>query len=248
MAVIVNADDFGKSEEVNKAISEAFHRKFIARTTLMVNMPYADDAIKMALQQGFADQVGIHLNLTEGRPLTEDIKSNPLFCDKDGNFHAFFHTTVKHRLYMDRYALGQIYKELKTQLEKYNQYGLKLWHIDSHHHVHTDYPVYCVLKRLSQEYSFSSIRISRNLYFGGNALMRLYKKIYNDSIKKLCRETTDLFGSYQDYETYVKAGGGVPQQSTLEIMVHPMYREDGTLVDTDIPMVTENLFGSLSDR
>ncbi len=243
MPVIVNADDFGRSEEVNKAISEAINRKFIARTTLMVNMPYADDAVKIALQQGFAGQVGIHLNLTEGKPLTEEIRSNSLFCDKEGYFHALFHTTIIHRLYMNRYALEQVYKELKAQLEKFNQYGLTLWHIDSHHHVHTDFPVYCVLKKLSQEYNFSSIRISRNLYFGGNIFTRLYKKIYNDSIKKLCRETTDLFGSYLDYETYIKAGGA-PAQSTLEIMVHPMYDESGALVDTDIPMTAERFLGN----
>ena len=41
MSVIVNADDFGISEEVNNAIKLAFERGLIQRTTLMVNMPYA---------------------------------------------------------------------------------------------------------------------------------------------------------------------------------------------------------------
>lgn len=241
MSIVINADDFGKSEEVNRAIAEAFEKGFINRTTLMVNMPYADEAVKLARQQGFANKVGVHLNLTEGKPLTDDMKENPLFCDKDGCFHAGFHMTTKHRLYMNRKASGQIYNELKAQLEKYQRYGLKLWHVDSHHHVHTDYPVFRVLKRLSAEYRFSSVRISRNLYFGGNYLIRFYKRQYNRAVQKLCMDTTDLFGSYQDLKT-VLAGrpDDMLKGNSLEIMVHPMYDVNGVLVDSEVPMEEEN--------
>lgn len=235
MPLVINADDFGKSEEVNRAILEAFDKKFIMRTTLMVNMPYADEAVRLARERGLSDRIGIHLNLTEGRPLTEAIRANPFFCDKEGNFHALFHSGMKSRLYMGRRESRQVYEELKAQLEKYRAYGLTLWHVDSHHHVHTDYPVYRVLKRLSRDYSFASVRISRNLYSGGNMLMRLYKKMYNRAVKKLCGKTTDFFGSYKDYADY---GETLPPKSRLEIMVHPMY-DDGVLVDTDIPMKEE---------
>lgn len=238
MPIIVNADDFGKNEEVSLAIAEAFDEKLVTRTTLMVNMPYADKAVELARQKGFSGQIGIHLNLTEGCPLTEEIRSNRLFCDEEGYFNALFHSTSKHRLCMNRKAISQIYIELKAQLEKYKEYGLELWHVDSHHHVHTDYPVYCALKRLSREYNFSSIRISRNLYSGGNIFMRFYKYIYNHAIKKLCRNTTDFFGSYQDYKTFVNVKK-LSKKSIVEIMVHPIYDENGILMDTDIPMKEE---------
>lgn len=236
MALVINADDFGKSEEVNRAILEAFEKKFITRTTLMVNMPCADEAVRLAKERGLSDKIGLHLNLTEGRPLTDEIRANPFFCDKEGNFHALFHSGVKSRLYMKGRERRQVYEELKAQLEKYKAYGLTLWHVDSHHHVHTDYPVYRELKRLSREYSFASVRISRNLYTGGNVLMRLYKKMYNHAIEKLCRQTTDFFGSYRDYADYGKA---LPPEGSLEIMVHPMYDAGGILVDTDLPMKKE---------
>lgn len=247
MSMIINADDFGKSEEVNRAIAEAFEKGFIDRTTLMVNMPYADEAVKLANRQGFADKVGIHLNLTEGKPLTDDIKTNPLFCDKNGCFHAGFHMTTKYRLYMNRKTIDQVYNELKAQLEKYQGYGLKSWHVDSHHHVHTDYPVFRVLKRLSAEYRFSSIRISRNLYFGGNFLIRFYKGRYNQAIKKLCKETTDYFGSYQDLKTVLaEHPHHMLKGDRLEIMVHPMYDVNGILVDSDVSMEEEKK-GAFSD-
>lgn len=239
MPLIINADDFGKSKEVNNAILEAFERGLITRTTLMVNMPYADEAVELAGQNSLKDYVGIHLNLTEGRPLTKAIQANRLICDREGFFHGLFHASVKHRLYMDRKTLNEIYDELKAQLEKYKEYGLTLWHIDSHHHIHTDYPVYRVLKKLSHEYQFSSIRISRNLYLGGNPLMRLYKNLYNRAIRKLCAQTADLFGSYRDYSDFPDTQVNQYKGKTLEIMMHPVYDREGMLVDGDIPMEQE---------
>lgn len=240
MSMIINADDFGKSEEVNRAIVEAFEKRLINRTTLMVNMPYADDAVKLAEKNGFADRVGLHLNLTEGEPLTDGIRTNPLFCDKNGCFHAQFHMTIKHRLYMNRETTNQVYDELKAQLQKYQDYNLCLWHIDSHHHVHTDYSIYRAVKKLSKEFSFSSVRISRNLYFGGSLLMKIYKWNYNHAVKKICRETADLFGSYQDLKNVLEEHPNqLRVKSRMEIMVHPMYDANGVLVDTDIPMEVE---------
>lgn len=257
--IIVNADDFGKSESINAAIAECFDKGIIKRTTLMVNMPAADAAVALAKEKGFFEQVGIHLNLTEGRPLTKEIQNNPLICDEKGSFHAGFQKTMKYRLYMDELTISQIRTELNAQLQKYMEYGLKLMHVDSHHHVHTNYPVLRALKPLAKEYGFSSIRLGRNLYHGGNPLMRLYKCWYNHAIKKMCRTTTDYFGSFKDLAAYFsisiaelekQESSAVSQlttdkideflnQNRLEIMVHPMYNEQGILVDTDIKTAVE---------
>lgn len=75
---LINADDFGLSEEVNEAIIYGFQQGFLDRTSLMVNMPFCADAVRKARQYGFDDKVGLHLNLVQGTPLTEPIKI--LFC------------------------------------------------------------------------------------------------------------------------------------------------------------------------
>lgn len=238
MGIIRNADDYGKSEDVNRAIATCFREGYIDRTTLMVNMPYADAAVNEAIKEGFFDKVGIHLNLTEGMPLTEGIRQNPLFCGADGRFHALFCQSTKYRLYMDNLSVEQIYQELSAQLKKYADYGLTLFHVDSHHHVHTNLPVFLALKSLAREYDFSSVRLSRNLYHGGNAAMKLYKGIYNARVKKLCGSVTDYFGSYNDFDTYDNDDGlsKLIRNNSVEIMLHPMYI-DGRLMDTDTPMV-----------
>ena len=248
MSVLINADDFGKDEEVNRAICEAFEKGYVGHTTLMVNMPGAKEAFLLAKEKGFCDKVGLHLNITEGLPISDDIRNNPLICGTDGSFNAAFYHNMKYRLYMDSLSIQQIEKEFAAQIERFLELGFTQLHIDSHHHVHTNYPVYLALKRLGRRYRFSYVRLSRNLYHGGNPLNRIYKGFYNRSVKRLCERTSDLFGSYQDLIDYT--GGDAMRcrklsaENSIEVMAHPLY-VNGVLTDTDIPM-TE--YEKLTDR
>lgn len=248
MGLIINADDFGKNSEVNKAITECFNKRIINRTTIMTNMPYAVEGYELASKNGFVEKVGIHLNITEGTPLSDSIKLNPYFCDEDGNFNAAFYHNTKQRLFMDDKSIADIEKELRAQLEFYKELGFTLNHLDSHHHAHTNFPVYKALKRLSSDYKFASIRLSRNLYKDGSVLKNTYKKIYNGLIKKICDNTSDYFGSFTDAATYfifpndINSGNNFSdfcKNNDLEIMVHPMYDADGFLCDGDIPFERE---------
>ncbi len=238
MPTIVNADDFGKSDEVNRAICECFALGYIGRTTLMTNMPYADEAVKLAGENGFFDKVGVHLNLTSGEPLTEEIRKNPLFCNEEGCFHAHFHQKTKNRLYMNQAAVQQIREELAAQIERYLAYGLPLKHIDSHHHVHTDLPVLKALVPLIDKYDIQSIRIGRNLFHHESVSNQLYKYYYNNQLKKLGIQLTDYFGSHEDLIKYLRASAmdytELYQNHSVEIMVHPLYDTCGALVDTNI--------------
>lgn len=255
MPLIVNADDFGKNDDINRAICEAFDNGFITSTTLMANMPGAGASYELACREGFADKVGIHLNITEGMPLTEAIRSNPLVCAPDGSFNAAFYHNTKYRLYMDDLAIDQIREELDAQIQMFLDLGFKTLHIDSHHHVHTNYPVYRALRVLSSKYDFEYIRLSRNLYRGGSVFNNIYKHFYNRAVKRLAAQTTDCFGSYKDIMTYfsldpMRSADRIKEPSpamkrllserSVEIMVHPMYDEEGTLIDTDIPMREES--------
>ena len=251
MGLIVNADDFGKNSEINRAICEAFENGYVTGTTLMANMPGAHEAYDLAQKNGFADKVGVHLNITEGMPLTSGIRSNPLICAPDGSFNQAFYHNTKYRLYMDEQSVDQIRDEFDAQISLFLELGFKTLHIDSHHHVHTNYPVYRALKQLSKKYGFDYIRLSRNLYRGGSLFNNAYKVLYNSSVRHLAAHTSDRFGSYKDWMGYFsldplragdRARGMTPAMErfvnsyTVEIMVHPMYDPKGVLVDTDIPM------------
>lgn len=254
MPIIVNADDFGKNDSVNRAICEAFEKGYITSTTLMANMEGAQKAYELARERGIIDRVGVHLNLTEGMPLTSRIRDNQLICGPDGCFNAAFYHNTKYRLYMDRQSIDMIRDELDAQISLFLDLGFKTLHIDSHHHVHTNYPVYLAIKELKDKYDFDYIRLSRNLYRGGSVTNNIYKHFYNKAVKKLAAHTSDLFGSYRDMMEYMHLDPfktsdrakmpddgltALLKDSLMEVMVHPMYDEGGILVDTTIPMDEE---------
>lgn len=233
MRLIVNADDFGKNKEVNQAICEAFGRGVLSQTTLMVNMPYAKEAVELAQANGFAHKVGLHLNLTEGEPLSEDIRRMSRFCDENGRFHAGFHLHTRSRLYMGCRSVLAVRKEAEAQLARYQAFGLKLGHLDSHHHVHTDHPVYQAIRPLLFRYGIRSMRISRNL-FDVSGLSGIYKDLYNQGLRRAGLITADYFGSFEDMK---ESGCALTcKKGVLELMLHPMYDTNGVLMDTGTPM------------
>lgn len=233
MEILVNGDDFGKNENVTKAIAQCFGRGILSSTTLMTNMPYADEAVEIARKEGFFHKVGIHLNLTEGFPLTKEIQGSSLFCNKDGEFHGHFHRSTKYRLFMGRKEREMAALEITAQLQKYMEYELPMGHLDSHHHIHTNKPILDVLVPLLEKYKIRSMRISRNLTRDLSLSHKIYKSYYNGRLKRLPISTCDYFGGIRDFKEYgFLAGDG----EKIEIMVHPMYGKGGALFDTDIPM------------
>lgn len=86
---IINADDYGLTESCSKAIAEAFEKGLISSTTACANGEYIEEAFALAKEKGFLDKIGIHINLTEGKPLTEKIVNDSFFCN-NGKFHGKF--------------------------------------------------------------------------------------------------------------------------------------------------------------
>ena len=233
--MIINADDFGISQNVNEAICEGFAKRILTNTTIMVNMPYAEKAVQMADRYGFREAVGLHLNLTSGLPLTDDIRKYRCFCSTDGRFNAEFEHHTASRLVIGKEESRALSKEIDAQIRRYFELGLGEKHLDSHHHVHTDRSVMNVLMPLIKKYDFKSVRLSRNLFQKINVLKKIYKDIYNNSLKSNVAVTTDFFGSYIDVRD---TKSSIPDNSLVEMMVHPMY-DDGRWVDSHVTPMGE---------
>ena len=61
MEYIINADDFGRTDTVNIAIVEGFKNGCLNSTTIMVNMPYFEEAVHLADMYNFKNKVGLQL-------------------------------------------------------------------------------------------------------------------------------------------------------------------------------------------
>lgn len=249
MKAIINADDFGKSHEVNIAIYQCFKKRLINRTTLMVNMPFTDEAVEIAKKGGFFDKVGLHANLIEGEPLTKECKESNL-CGSDGMLTGAYHHHLRTRLLVPA-AIRKIYAiEIEAQIIKYLGYGFTLMHLDSHQHTHTDHSVINAIIPLIKKYEFTSVRLSRNIPPNSiSALIKFYKFIYNNRLSNLKSKSgkrlvlTDYFGSKKDFMEWFSPGK--LKKETVEIMVHPIIDNRGIIfdkMDTEYTIYQEEMY------
>ena len=241
LKVIVNADDFGWDENRTKAILEAYRIRAVTTTTVMVNMPWFERAIEMARDSGLYENIGLHLCLTEGMPLTNAIKRSRLFCNEDGAFNGRFHCSTRYRLYLPLQERLALREEIEAQMRRYVEAGLPMMHIDSHHHAHTDLSVARELLPIALKFGFKTIRRSRD--FGANLTLskRLYKRVFNLYQSHFLSHNADRFGTFDDF---VNKWRELPDGAVVEVMTHPLFYDlhkkalsmNGDLMDSRSPL------------
>lgn len=125
--VIFNSDDFGYSYGVNYGIAEAYQRGILTSTTLMANMSGFEHAVR--LKKELPDLgVGVHLTLTCGKPLLENVDS----LTEEGQFKKL--SFYQQPFHID---FDQLYQEWNAQIQKVYRAGIIPTHLDSHHHTHS---------------------------------------------------------------------------------------------------------------
>jgi len=153
--VIINADDFGLCNGVNKAVAQANTDGVLTSATIMANMPTAHEAVKMAKKLPNLG-IGVHLNLTEGRPLSKDTSIDWLL-DADGQFAC-----SPAKLSLLSLAGHKIRKAIRAELAAQIQWvidnGLKPTHLDSHKHIHTFPQLFSIVCRLAGRFQIPAIR------------------------------------------------------------------------------------------
>jgi predicted glycoside hydrolase/deacetylase ChbG (UPF0249 family) len=225
--IIINADDFGLSKDINSAIYEAFQKNLISSTSLIVNINESfNDALNYIISNKISNNnVGLHLNFEEGPPLTNNIRNIHFICNSDGNF--YFNFRVINRFFYDNYIISCIKEEIEAQINKYIQYvGNYPSHIDSHNHTHTEFAMINCLLPILKDYKIYKIRLTRNIGDDINLLKFIYKKIFNNKLKANNFITTDFFGDLTDYKNF-----NFKKKSNVEIMVHPLYNQQKDLID-----------------
>lgn len=167
MKIIINADDFGKSHQVNEAIQEQISSGNITSTTIMANADGFDEAISIALQNPQVSY-GVHLSLDEYRPMTNiDVFRKYGIVDDRG----YFVKGAILRLKINEELRASIEQEWSVQIEKIKNKGIKISHVDSHHHVHTIPSLLETLVCVLNKYCITKVRkcdyMSKKRILGG---------------------------------------------------------------------------------
>ncbi|MDR3742446.1 MAG: ChbG/HpnK family deacetylase [Terracidiphilus sp.] len=132
--IIVNADDFGLTRGVNRAILELNLGGVLTSATLMANASASDDAIELALNTPSL-AVGCHVVLVDGTPVLPPSAIPTLIDPQTGQFHRKL-TTFLRLLLSGRIHPADIEREAAAQITRLTQSGLHLTHIDTHKHTH----------------------------------------------------------------------------------------------------------------
>ncbi|HWX92444.1 MAG TPA: ChbG/HpnK family deacetylase [Terriglobales bacterium] len=132
--LIVNADDFGLTHGVNRAIAEAHHRGIVTSTTLMANAGAFDEAVLLA-NSSSGWSVGCHLVLVDGEPLLDPSRLPSLVPRGSRRFRDGLGVFALRALsgWLDT---DQVEAEATAQIRKLQSHHLDPSHIDSHKHTH----------------------------------------------------------------------------------------------------------------
>ncbi len=221
--LVVNADDFGFTRDVNGGIVEAHQQGILTATTLMANGDAFDDAVRLARENPSLD-VGAHLVLIGGRALST--AQGPALPP-----------TVVQLLAAIATGRIRIYEELAAQVRRILDAGIGLTHLDTHKHTHLVPPVLDAVARVADEFGIRWVRRPFDLPLtaarrgapwlkraasDGLAVMRA--RFHRVLSKHHCR-TTDHFAGFQITGRFrtgelVALIRALPEGST-ELMCHP---------------------------
>jgi predicted glycoside hydrolase/deacetylase ChbG (UPF0249 family) len=149
--LIINADDFGLTTGVNRAIAELHRSGALTSATLMATGTAFDDAVAIARTHP-ALGVGCHIVLTDGTPVSPPNTISTLIGSDGKNFRPSLLDFVQ-ALLRGAIRAEDIEREALAQIQKLQRAGIQVTHIDTHKHSHlfpaVSRPLLSVLERTS---------------------------------------------------------------------------------------------------
>lgn len=181
--LIVNADDFGFTRDVNEGIVEAHCNGILTAATLMANGDAFDHAVDLARHNPSLD-IGCHLVIVQGQSVLDPGRTLP----------ASLQGVATSLL------LGQlpVYEEFAAQVRKIKTAGIHPTHLDTHKHTHLLPTVLKAVARIARDFSIPWVRRPFDFKPGTSAtakLMNLRKPAMISALREL--KTTDHFAGFQ---------------------------------------------------
>ncbi len=217
--LIVNADDFGLSVAANEGILRAHAEGIVTATTCLVNLEGLEDAASRISQHPDLD-VGLHLNLTWGRPThptaLPTLAPSGRLRGKRGLACA---------LALGRVRTSELAAEMKTQLERFTERFGPPSHLDVHQHFHAFGPVWESTLQLATDSGIPWLRFPADTTAGGLGARWIASRFRNRGRPTAPPKTTDHFRGLSltgrlDDAALVSLISTLPDGLT-ELIVHP---------------------------
>jgi predicted glycoside hydrolase/deacetylase ChbG (UPF0249 family) len=224
--LIVNADDLGVGKRRNDGIVEAHLRGIVTATSVIVNGVAFDHAVDLLGKTSSLD-AGLHLNLSEGRPVGEGYRT---LVGLDGDF--FGKEVARRKADEGAFDPEEIEREMEAQWKRLVEQGVGPSHIDSHQHIHIYGKVFESVVRFARNHGVRFVRLPDEPSDGTDR-MEEYRTHVEKAKAELPAGGVDAFfgitltgcmSRERILDLVGKLGEGV-----TELMVHPGYadRPDG---------------------
>ena len=240
--LILNADDFGLTPGINRAIGELHSSGVLTSATLMATGPAFDDAVAVARAHPSLG-VGCHIVLTDGAPVSPPESVASLLGPDAKTFRPslldFLQALFRGRIHPDEVA-----REALAQVEKLQRAGIPVTHFDTHKHTHL-FPA--IARPLLDVAERTSIRAVRNPFEPswslalnhGNGLRRLGIKAigrlrpsFEANLQRHAGRVLTTDGTVAisatgqlDSASLAQVLAAVPPHGTYELCCHPGYND-----------------------
>jgi len=253
--LIVNADDLGWTRGVNRGIGEAHQNGIVTSTSLLANGEAFKDGVETA-QDLPRLGVGVHLNLSDGKPVAPVLNVKSLL-NKAGEF-SLGPEALLFRLTAKSLELNEVETEWDAQIEKVRGTGIHPTHLDGHKHVQMLPGLFAIALRLAKKHGIEAVRVAHEasslraaLTAAGDSSSVIVKQgVQARGLKLLARDaramaeragvaTADFFCGIAQTGALTKSGvqqllASLPE-GTTELMCHPGY------ADTDLQKTATRL-------
>jgi len=244
--LIVNADDLGWTDGVNRGIVEAFHHGIVTSTSLLANGAAFAGGVEAA-RSAPGLGVGVHLNLSDGPPVADrEIVTSLL--NNDGEFAGGPENLLLRRARRGL-SLAEVENEWDAQIQKVRDAGISPTHLDGHKHVHMLPGLFEIALKLAKRHDIGAIRVSleasslRAALSSGskrNAGVVMKQGVQARGLKLLARDAREQAGragiSTADYFCGIAQTGELTREGmeqfvkslpdgTTELMCHPGYAD-----------------------
>ena len=157
--LIVNADDFGLTAGVNRAIIETHTGGVVSAATLMANGAAFDDAVTAARSAPNLS-VGCHVVLVDGTPVSPPDAVDTLLAIRSAEPDKFYSSlsAFAARAMFGGFDRDQLVAEVTAQIRKIQSTGLQVTHLDTHKHAHIFPEILGALLRAARICGVSAIR------------------------------------------------------------------------------------------
>ena len=256
--LIVSADDFGFSKSINRGIIGAFKDGIVTSVHLMPAASEFEDALAQAKAAGIKE-MGAHLCLTGAAPVTKPDKITTLVADNarlpDG------YARIVSGLFFKKINLQEVHLELKNQLERAKNSGIKITSLSSHEHVHMLPDILSIFVKLAKEYKIPAIRYPRQEKLNGLITLKKFYKIcvlayFEKKMDVVLKESglvyTDNFLGLLDSgklkeETLIRLLGSLGQGCT-ELVTHPGFLSQEVTRGTSFNLNCEKELAALTSQ